>query len=328
MNTWKNLQDIVASIEAIAEPHGVEVISPAFLTDVNTGTQREVDVLIKHKVGLSSVKIVMECRLHKRPQDIQWIEQLISKKESVGADILVAISANGFTGPAKKLAKAKGIQVRTLETLDNSEIENWMHVVIEVKTFVEVIEAGMRIGDDEYNFIFLDDIAAPEYKDETGKVPLDKAFFKSSTTSDEWPINMFTSMARKSLGVPVRDVAPRDGSRIRKRYLFTGTPDVLVPTIQGLIPATEFLVEVEMWAKRQFIIPSTSVYRDEKGDILARRASYNFKGSNGNASYEVQDSGPNSTSKMAMQFHDEESNEVQINLLSQFNNPSSNGNEK
>ena len=75
MNTWKNLQDIVASIEAIAEPHGVEVISPAFLTDVNTGTQREVDVLIKHKVGLSSVKIVMECRLHKRPQDIQWIEQ-------------------------------------------------------------------------------------------------------------------------------------------------------------------------------------------------------------------------------------------------------------
>ncbi|MFT5602890.1 MAG: imidazoleglycerol phosphate synthase glutamine amidotransferase subunit HisH, partial [Flavobacteriales bacterium] len=51
-------------------------------------------------------------------------------------------------------------------------------------------------------------------------------------------------------------------------------------------------------------------------------------GSNGNASYEVQDSGPNSTSKMAMQFHDEESNEVQINLLSQFNDPSSNGNEK
>jgi hypothetical protein len=317
MKHWTELQDLVAAIEAVALPLNADVRSPAYLPDKITGQEREVDVVIRYKIGSVPVLIAIECRLHGRRQDVQWIEQLVSKRDSIGANILIAVSASGFTKAAKALADAKGIQMRTLETITATEIEGWMHPVIEVTSHVEITEAGMRVGENEFNFIFLDDIAAPEYKDQNGKVPLDRPFFKSSSGDERWPIRMFASMVRKTLGVPVRDIVPRDGSRIRKRYLFSRVADLVVPTIWGLIPATEFLVEVEMWADRALILPEVSTYRAADESILSRRASFKFGGSD-SAAYVIQDSGPNTAAQHLVQVHDTESGDVHIHTLPTF----------
>jgi len=46
---------------------------------------------------------------------LDGLEQLISKKESIGADKTIAVSSNGFSQEAMKKAKRHGIEVRTMK---------------------------------------------------------------------------------------------------------------------------------------------------------------------------------------------------------------------
>lgn len=59
----------------------------------------------------------MECRLRGRNQDVQWIEELIGRRQSLEVDALMAVSANGFTRPAYEKAKVFGVQTWDLPDL-------------------------------------------------------------------------------------------------------------------------------------------------------------------------------------------------------------------
>jgi Restriction endonuclease len=96
----------------------------------NSDQLRQIDVTIARQGHLTHV----ECRFHRAPQDVKWIEELIGRRASLKADAMIAVSASGFTEGAVKKAEAHGIILRTLHTLSEQEIRDWGRV-----TDVEVI---------------------------------------------------------------------------------------------------------------------------------------------------------------------------------------------
>ncbi|MEQ9437759.1 MAG: restriction endonuclease [Cyclobacteriaceae bacterium] len=89
--------------------------------DYPKGRKRQVDITIKQENSITHI----ECRTHSKPQDVKWIEELIGRKISLNADIIIGVSASGFTSRAKKKAEKQNVILRELEELTDKEISQW-----------------------------------------------------------------------------------------------------------------------------------------------------------------------------------------------------------
>lgn len=87
----------------------------------NPSQPRQIDVTIRRDGSLTLV----ECRLHKEPQDVRWIEELMGRRTSLAADAVIAVSASGFTKTAQEKANRYGIILRDFADLSQEEIRNW-----------------------------------------------------------------------------------------------------------------------------------------------------------------------------------------------------------
>jgi hypothetical protein len=87
----------------------------------NPSQPRQIDVTIRRGETLT----IVECRIHKDPQDVTWIEELIGRRASLRADAAIAVSNSGFTQGAEAKAIAFGIILRDFDTLTQEEIRNW-----------------------------------------------------------------------------------------------------------------------------------------------------------------------------------------------------------
>lgn len=115
----KNFELLIKKFETLKNI-GAEIKSPESVLDVDTNTPREVDIGIRFKD--SPLFIAFECRDRGSVQDIQWIEQLITKKKSINADILIAVTVSSFTKPAKIKACKNGIIIRNVENISAKDI--------------------------------------------------------------------------------------------------------------------------------------------------------------------------------------------------------------
>jgi hypothetical protein len=122
---WREFEKLVARIERAAAPRGALVKSPDRIPDLTTGRMREVDASIRSKVGTTEILITVECRRRDRTDDDTWIEQLVTKRQKLGAAKTIAVSASGFTTSAIKSAKQFGIELRTLTKVSAADIESW-----------------------------------------------------------------------------------------------------------------------------------------------------------------------------------------------------------
>lgn len=122
----RDFELLVARIEGWLVPKGAIVKSPDRIPDKDTGSLREVDASIRHQVGSSMVLIILECRERQEKQDVCWIEGLVSKRESVGADKIIAVSSSDFTDPAKEKAEAKGIELRLVNDITKEKAVSWV----------------------------------------------------------------------------------------------------------------------------------------------------------------------------------------------------------
>jgi hypothetical protein len=87
----------------------------------NPKKSRQIDITIRRGNALTLV----ECRIHKGPQDVKWIEELIGRRASLRAAAVIAVSASGFTEGAVLKARAHGIFLRDLGELTAAEIAQW-----------------------------------------------------------------------------------------------------------------------------------------------------------------------------------------------------------
>jgi len=126
----REFEELVARIETTLAPAGAIVKSPDLIRDLVTGRLREVDASIRIPEGESTRLITVECRDHRRAkQDDRWIEQLVTKREKLGAALTVAVSSSGFSGSAITSAKHFGIELRRIDEITDAEIaQEWAGV--------------------------------------------------------------------------------------------------------------------------------------------------------------------------------------------------------
>ena len=121
---WKKLEELVASIENHLKPQGA-VVKYSHRRKGPDGHLREVDATIEYKIGSVPILIIVECRAWKSRQGTSWIEQLVTKRENVGAQQVIAVSASGFTKPAISEAKKRSTELRVISEITDDMVNGW-----------------------------------------------------------------------------------------------------------------------------------------------------------------------------------------------------------
>lgn len=89
---------------------------------LNEKVLREIDVLVEQDMGISTVRVAVECRDSKRRASVQWIDALDGKYRHLDVDQVIAVSKSGFTKAA--LQKAYLTKVRPMTPQDVQD-EDW-----------------------------------------------------------------------------------------------------------------------------------------------------------------------------------------------------------
>jgi hypothetical protein len=113
---------------------------------------RQIDVTIRRDGKLT----LIECRLSRRRQDVKWIEELIGRRQSMGADEMIGVASAGFTTGAKKKAARFGVRLRHLKQLSDKEITSWGHQVALRLYYYQYSEAVVALGFAEHSIPHLD----------------------------------------------------------------------------------------------------------------------------------------------------------------------------
>lgn len=112
-NTFQSL--VKQIYETVAGPD-CSVKESAMINDRTASTAREIDILIEAAIAGHSTKIAVECRAHRRPQTVTWIDELVGKYRDIPIDKIVAVSASGFRNNAINKAKKLGIVTMSMRT--------------------------------------------------------------------------------------------------------------------------------------------------------------------------------------------------------------------
>ncbi len=122
--TSEKFEKQIQRIHDLIEQPDSEITWDDRFPDPDNPTQsRQIDISIKRE----GVLTLVECRIHKKSQDVKWIEELIGRRISLQADAVIAVSHSGFTKGAILKAKSHGIILRDLKTLTEDEILQWGH---------------------------------------------------------------------------------------------------------------------------------------------------------------------------------------------------------
>jgi Restriction endonuclease len=143
---WREFEQLVARIETDAAELGFTVKSPDRVRCRVTGKLREVDATIRGPANDLDKFITIECRRRRTRQDVTWIEQLATKRQSIGAARTIAVSSSGFSEAAHTLAHSHGIELRTMQEVSLEEINPYAQLDLvwfwHRKAFVDAI--GLR----------------------------------------------------------------------------------------------------------------------------------------------------------------------------------------
>lgn len=116
---WRQFEQLVARIERDAGKLGLVITSPDRIRCRITNRLREVDASIRNQDG---DLITLECRKRRGSQDVTWIEQLATKRRSLGASKTIAVSAAGFSKSAYALARENEIELKTVDALEPDQL--------------------------------------------------------------------------------------------------------------------------------------------------------------------------------------------------------------
>jgi hypothetical protein len=101
---WKKLEELVVAIQQDLAP-GATVSHNVMLLGHDSGTNRQIDVLVEQSVGQYQMRIVIDCKDYGRPVDVKGVEGFIGMVKDVGAHQGSMVCPKGFTPSAKKRAK-------------------------------------------------------------------------------------------------------------------------------------------------------------------------------------------------------------------------------
>jgi hypothetical protein len=100
-------QKIIELLESMNAGPGCTVTPSKFLRDIHSGIEREVDVVVERLVDRETSTWSFEVLAENRRADVQWVDRMIGKHETLPTEKLFLVSWSGFTGGARKQAATK-----------------------------------------------------------------------------------------------------------------------------------------------------------------------------------------------------------------------------
>lgn len=115
MADFKDLELLVAKIQKQLAPKA-RILHNVKLDGRNSGTKRQIDVLVADQIGQYEIRIVIDCKDYATPVDVKGVEEFYGLFCDVGAQKGVLVCPTGFTAAAK--TRADGLQIDLYSPFD------------------------------------------------------------------------------------------------------------------------------------------------------------------------------------------------------------------
>lgn len=187
-----------------------------------SGQMRQIDVSVKHRLGITDLLLIVECKRHGRKIDVKEMEAFAAKKDDVGANMGIMVAERGFTKGARHLAEAKGIKVYRLRDTRRGD---WPEEAV-FKFFIEYSTLtlfGFKLIDDRNQsvefppgeILHLFDVKSPD-KEVTMDDFLRGVWARNGSQEGEFCYEI-TSKGRNTPTDPLRDYKMQIGFRVETR---------------------------------------------------------------------------------------------------------------
>jgi hypothetical protein len=143
MDTSESLEQQIHRIHELLERSPQDVTWNDHIPDPDNPEQlRQIDITIRR----NGIFTIIECRLSKPAQNVKWIEELIGRRQSLGADTIIAVASAGFTTGAKRKAARYGVLLRDLRELSIEEITSWGGQITLMLYYYQYSDVTVAIG--------------------------------------------------------------------------------------------------------------------------------------------------------------------------------------
>lgn len=134
------LEILVKYLQEFLGPEGIAATSPEEFYDEYGNKIGEIDVTLRGDFGSSKIFVGIECRDQPShgPQGRGWIREIIGKRDDLNVDKMIAVSTTRFTQPAIDLANSSRVDLLTIESKDESDVNHNLRNWFETLTFVWV----------------------------------------------------------------------------------------------------------------------------------------------------------------------------------------------
>lgn len=197
-----DFQELIALLHQQMAPSGATVTESEMVLDKATGDVREVDITIQYEIAGIPITIAIECRDHKRPADVLWIEQLMGKFLN-RATRIVAVSRSGFTPQALEKAAAVGIETMTIAAARDRNWIAWVEAIDRLRVTL-VLHSLAGIG----SVNLVDKSIKPE---DYGDIRVTEVNFESAVDGSMLgtAVDIYNRVIDESRIDPIIDDAPR-----------------------------------------------------------------------------------------------------------------------
>ena len=141
MPDFKDLELLVAKIQKELAPTA-DILHNQYLPGRKSGRKRQIDVLVKDKIGQYEIQIVIDCKDYKKPANVKSVEEFSGLLNDVGAQKGVLVCPAGFSKAAK--TRAEGLQIALYSPVDTDPHKWTVNPAIPV--LCEFRDAGMSFG--------------------------------------------------------------------------------------------------------------------------------------------------------------------------------------
>jgi len=109
----------------LADP-AATVVESAMVVDWNTGSEVEVDIVVRLVANDVQLRLGFECTAEARPATVEWIREMWGKHSSLPIDKTILVAKRGFTKEAKQFAESKSMVTLTLDEAISASWATWL----------------------------------------------------------------------------------------------------------------------------------------------------------------------------------------------------------
>jgi hypothetical protein len=254
-----------------------------------------------------------------RLQDVNWIEQIATKRAHIGANQTIAVSSRGFSEPAKRAAAAHGIELRLISEVSGDDLLR-IASGLEVRSESVSVEIGALQVTFDGAFAppptaLADELAkwsasnldARIFLDEEGReVSLGDLLIRASfadaqrvgTRPDPFPLPPNVDPVNRGLLQQFPDLKP-DGIWLQKTVSvrFHDASHISLRTDQGVLRLKEVNLGVRAKRERALVAPRRGILYDSPGGRIAEYTEHVIEKPDGTALQILSRRAPSSDAK-------------------------------